>query len=166
MFGKTFGKAAPAAGYAIGGEADIASAKLRELWRHWRGLHRDGKPPARADIDPAAITHLLPYLMLLDVVDGGKDFRYRLVGTHVARVHGTDNTGRTVSQAFPSPEAAYVIELYRRAVEARAAFGFRGEPLRRDERVLEYEIVHLPLIGADGRVDKILVGLEFTSLNV
>lgn len=151
-------------GYLIAGEADIASPKLRELWRHWHTLHRDGRPPTRAEFDPTAIPHLMPYLMLLDVVEGGKDFRYRVVGTHVARIHGTDNTGRTVSQAFPSPDAAYVIRLYRRSVEARAAVGFRGEPLRRDERVLEYEIVHLPLSGGDGQIGKVLVGLEFTSM--
>jgi len=152
------------AGYLIAGEAEIASPRLRELWRHWRDLHRDGRPPTRAEFDPTAIPHLMPYLMLLDVVEDGKDFRYRVVGTHVARIHGADNTGRMVSQAFPSLDAAYVIRLYRWAVEARAAIGFRGEPLRRDARVLEYEIVHLPLAGGDGRIDKVLVGLEFTSM--
>ncbi|MGQ0677147.1 MAG: PAS domain-containing protein [Rhodospirillales bacterium] len=150
-------------GYPVVGEADIASAKLRELWRHWLALHRNGRPPSRADFDPAAIPHLLPYLMLVDVVEGGKDFRYRLVGTHVARIHGADNTGRLVSHAFASPDAAYVMQLYRRVVESGGPVVFRGEPPRRDHRVLEYEIVHLPLVGLDGRIGMVLVGLEFTA---
>ena len=152
------------AGYLIAGEADIASPKLRELWRHWLALHRGGNPPTRTDFDPAMVPLLLPYLMLVDVVAGGRDFRYRVVGTHVARIHGADNTGRLVSQAFPSPDAAYVMLLYRWAVETRAAVGFRGEPLRRDQRVLEYEIVHLPLADGDGQIVKVLAGLEFTSM--
>lgn len=158
------GAAKQPVGYLVAAEADIASPRLRELWRYWLALHRGADLPTRADFDPAAIPLLLPYLMLVDVVDGGRDFRYRLVGTHVARIHGADNTGRLVSQAFPSHDAAYVMRLYRWVVEARAAVGFRGEPLRRDERILEYEIVHLPLADGGGRVGKVLVGLEFTSM--
>lgn len=150
-----------APGYIVRGEQDIASAALRELWRYWRALHKDGRPPSRRDIDPLSIPHLLPHVMLIDVLEGGRDFRYRLIGTHIVKIHGKDNTGRLVSEAFATGESAYVIRLYRRTVESAGAIGYRGEPLRPDARVLEYEIVHLPLVDGEGRVAMVLAGLEF-----
>jgi hypothetical protein len=47
--------------------------------------------PSRSDIDPVEILTLLPYLTIVERVDG--QFRYRLVGTAVARQIGHDPTG-------------------------------------------------------------------------
>jgi hypothetical protein len=147
-------------------EGDVRSPLLRDLWAYWRSRHVGAKPPGRKDIDPAAIPQLLPYVMLLDVLDGSKaeppDFRFRLVGTHIALIHRTDNTGKRVTEAFHGDERATVLRLYRRTVEECAPVAYRGQPLRRDGRVLDYEIVHLPLVDARDRVNVILAGLEFT----
>lgn len=142
---------------------DVESPVLRELWAYWRARHDGATPPGRKDIDPVAIPALLPYVMLLDVLDGPPmDFRFRVVGTHVTVIHRADNTGRRVSEAFQGEERQTVLRLYRRTAEERAAIAYRGRPLRLDGRVLDYEIVHLPLVDRGTRVHMILAGLEFT----
>lgn len=51
--------------------------------------------PSRADIDPLDMPRfVLPYLTLLNVVDGGSRFRWRLAGTEVVSHFGRDATGR------------------------------------------------------------------------
>ncbi|MET1029172.1 MAG: PAS domain-containing protein [Dongiaceae bacterium] len=71
---------------------------------YWRRLAAHGLPQ-RGDIDPTAIPAVLPNIMLLDVLDEGLDFRYRLAGTNVERNFGSSVKGIILSQvvqAFPS----------------------------------------------------------------
>ena len=154
------GHAAP--GTIVRADADIRSVRLRQLWQYWRARHNGTAPPTRRDIDPLEIPRLLPYVMLVDVLDGAADFRYRLVGTHVTTIHGADNTGKRVSECFGPNEREQVVALFRRVVREGVAIAFRGRPKRRDNRVLEYEIVHLPLRAENGAVGIVLAGLEFT----
>jgi hypothetical protein len=152
--------------YLVRSVDDLHSPVLRDLWTYWRSRHAGDRPPGRRNIDPVEIPRLLPYVMLLDVIDGPTpglpEFRFRLVGTHITLIHRTDNTGKRVSEAFHGEERATVLRLYRRTVADRAAIAFRGRPLRLDGRVLDYEIVHLPLVDGHDRVNMILAGLEFT----
>ena len=51
--------------------------------------------PSRRDIDPVEIPpKILPHLQIIDVVDGGARFRYRLIGTATVDAYGEDFTGR------------------------------------------------------------------------
>jgi len=149
-------------GRVVRAVVDIASPRLCELWTYWRSLHRAEMPPGRADIDPLAIPQLLPFVMLVDVQGDPPDFRYRLVGTHITQIHRADNTGRRVADAFAGREGDAVLRFYRRVVAERATIAHRGRPVRRDGRVLDYEIIHMPLVDGRGSVNMILVGLEFT----
>ena len=54
--------------------------------------------PARDDIDPVTMPiELLPNIVLVDVLPEARRFRYRVMGTAVARMLGTDWTGRSSS---------------------------------------------------------------------
>ena len=50
--------------------------------------------PSRYDIDPVDIPHLLPGLSLLDAGEDLDALRYRLAGTRVREIYGTEITGR------------------------------------------------------------------------
>jgi len=65
-----------------------------DLYRYWDAKRGERRMPARRDIDPAEMRHLLPHIMLIDLVDG--QGRYRLMGTAVAQGIGRDLTGRLV----------------------------------------------------------------------
>ena len=60
--------------------------------------------PARSDIDPVDIPALLPYLMIVEKV--GEQFRYRLMGTALAREWGRDRTGGFVGSYLTDPGSA------------------------------------------------------------
>jgi hypothetical protein len=62
-----------------------------DLYRYWLAKRVGRANPARSDIDPVDIPALLPYLTIVDKVDG--QFRYRLVGTAVVQQFGYDLTG-------------------------------------------------------------------------
>lgn len=79
---------------------------LSEGLAYWESK-RGGKIfPARRDIDPAEIPHLLRHVLLFDRQPSdeppGYTWRYRLVGTTVAALYG-ENTGKLMEQALPKP---------------------------------------------------------------
>ena len=85
----------------------ISAEALRFLVQRWYHLRASGSSPHLRHIDPFALRPALGYLMVLEPVDGGRDFRYRLFGSSIARISGFDMTGRKLSE---HPARAYVSE--------------------------------------------------------
>ena len=68
--------------------------------------------PSRSDIRPSEMKEHLGWILLLDVLDGGEDFRFRTVATRVSEYFLLDGTVRTVSEAFvPYGEAGVGLAL-------------------------------------------------------
>ena len=55
----------------------FTDARLEEAYRYWQRKAATRAMPCRADIDPTEIPKLLPDVMLVDVLPGGR-YRYRL----------------------------------------------------------------------------------------
>ncbi len=110
---------------------------------YWNSKRRGRAMPARADIDPTEIPKLLPTMTLIDVVDGGARFRYRLVGTGLVEGYGIESTGRFVEEVIRDPATcAEFIALYRsvcnrkRPVFVRNRFPTKGGYSVASSRVL------------------------------
>jgi hypothetical protein len=98
-------------------------AFVREYWWHQRG---DRAMPSRRDISPAQMKSHLPHILLADVIEGGLDFRYRLVGGELQRFFSGNPTGKSMSDAlaaFGAQTVETTLEMYRMAIR-------RGTPLR------------------------------------
>jgi hypothetical protein len=65
---------------------------LRDLWETKRGAR---PMPARADFDVLELKDWLGNLMLIEVLEEGRGFRYRLYGSTLASYYGYDLTGKT-----------------------------------------------------------------------
>ena len=57
-------------------------------------------------------------VMILDCIDDGADFRYRMYGSEIAAFSGFDMTGKRVSD-FQSATGQFFLETYRRALGER-----------------------------------------------
>ena len=51
--------------------------------KYWLNKKGARAMPSRRDLDPVEMPHLLPHVLLLDVMHEPLDFRYRLIGTTV-----------------------------------------------------------------------------------
>jgi hypothetical protein len=77
---------------------DVENPALRRLFEYWL-QKREGNPfPQRRNLDPIEMKEWLGRLSLLDVVDGGADFRFRVHGSILAERIGFDMTGRLLSE--------------------------------------------------------------------
>src|SRR5437899_10847231 len=73
---------------------------LRFYFEYWLQKRRGRAMPSRADIKPMEIKPHLGSAMILEALPGLNDFRYRLVGTSVARYLLGDATGRTIRETY------------------------------------------------------------------
>jgi hypothetical protein len=75
---------------------EVTSERVRTARDYWQSKRVGGSLPLRAQIDPLDVPRLLPYLMLIEVVEGR--LRYRLAGTQVVANAGFDFTGRHLDE--------------------------------------------------------------------
>lgn len=138
---------------------DLTSEKLRFLFRYWSGLPRSGAGPRVDRIDPLDMRPALGNIMLVDVVEGGRDFRYRLYGSVLAEVSGLDMTGKLVSEHHAS---LYAIEF---TLAAYGAVLLRPDPVFTTRmpagamHTAEWHRLVLPLVDEAGTVSRFLVGM-------
>lgn len=147
-----------ATGEPLTRDEDLISEIDLEAYRHWLGLWRGGQMPGRPDFDPAAVTHLLPYLYLVDVLDG--DFRYRLVGSDIASHTIADNTRRLLSEIRTQGSQETLIRLYEQVLATGKPHFQRIRYRTRFGVANWYETVVLPLAGSDGSVKMLLGAAE------
>jgi hypothetical protein len=131
----------------------------KALHRYWLLKHKDGRPPARKDLDPLIeIPSLVANIVLLDLVDGS--YRYRLVGTEVAKRAGTDMTGQMVGLAITLPQMR---EQWRTALDSVAQ---NQKPQLFLSKMPEgvtarYVTLMVPLVAPSGATEMILAGIFF-----
>ncbi len=136
----------------------IAHPGLRELYDYWLPRSRDGIGMPRDSFDPAAMPRLLKNLILSDVGDGGRDIRYRLVGTEIVAAHGFDYTGMTIEELTSGTTLAFARRLYALVV-SRAAPVYSEGNFRWAEKEFHWtKRLHLPLSQGGEVVDMVLVG--------
>jgi hypothetical protein len=102
-------------------------ASVREYWNEKRGARA---MPGRDDISPADfIRSHLPHILLADVVDGGADFRYRLVGTQLREFFYDEPSGKLMSDViapFGEETVRLTLETYRRVIAKRGPVRLTG----------------------------------------
>ena len=136
----------------------LAAPQLRFLLRYWQDLRGSRVMPLAREIDAIEMRPALGYISLLDVVDGGRDFHYRLFGSIVAGVSGFDMTGFRASQLRASPFIAeFAVAVFRAALK-------RSEPLLTQHGppgsgyTFSWHRLVLPLADAGGGTQRFLVG--------
>jgi hypothetical protein len=136
-------------------------AFLRDYWQAKRGTRL---MPSRADISPAELREHLGWVILVEVLPGLSDFRYKLIGTLVAQYWLQDSTGQTVTEAFKdsSPGAVKSVQaMFRKCARDRVivrSFGGAGWVGRGFE---EFDCICLPLSDDGEHVNMILHAFVF-----
>ena len=146
---------------------EIDSTILLQGIAYWRGLCRERKFPSRADVTPRGLAGLLRYTTLLRVIDGGKDYEYRIVGDAYVMAHGASFQGKRWSETDKITRGyhAMIKSTYDRVVRKGEPVATRGwiERGGRSSELLYSEYLFLPLGEDDKTVDYILVFAVYVS---
>lgn len=136
--------------------AELILREQRELYDYWRSCAQSKPIPLRFDIDPIQIPQLLPGLSLLDVGNDLNALRYRLAGTRVREIYGTEITGQAVFGGGMQYKRDYWFSVYRKVIEEQAPMqgAVRGPVPGREHLILIW--MRLPLAGLSGAVERVL----------
>ena len=139
---------------------DVRDRVIELAEAYWASRSGEGRLPARRDIDPLDIPHLMPQVILLDIQRDPWDFRFRLIGTNVVFHLSEDWTGRWMSaiphMAPPSRIFTSCVEVAKTAHPLHSETPYVGP--HRD--FVAAEDVILPLAGDGRTADMLLVCVE------
>lgn len=141
-------------------EADAQSPEIRAFAELWLSKTLGDRLPARADLTIEELQPWLGRLLIMDVLDGGDDFRYRLVGTLIADANDRDLTGKCVSECQYDGHRDHVLASFRAPIETRGPVFRNGRMVWNPEKGWRrYESIHCPLATNGSDVD-MTIGLH------
>jgi hypothetical protein len=136
-----------------------------DLVAYWQAKCAGRPMPRRADLDPVEIPTHLPDVLLIDVLGGGADFRYRLVGTRIVQGMGRDATGRRVNELHrEQPDVLSTLHsIYGLPVREKRPVFTQGRIFWLPTRdIRNYEDAFLPL-SEDGASVNMLLGITIVT---
>ena len=142
--------------------AEPVDPNLRTLYEYWDALRGDRPMPRRAEIEPAKIPKLLPYIVMYTVLPGG-GYTVRLVGEEIVNFTGGNATGRPSGSSLPLRAAEMLNKILDAVVTERLPKFRAGKAhWQPDKSYRDFEACFLPL-SADGKaVDVVLCGIGFS----
>ncbi len=136
----------------------LVSERLVGALDAWNRVRAGRIAPTREEITPALLRSVLPSIWMIDVVDGGKDFRFRFAGDRVIQFMGQRYAGSLLSEQIDVPFFERMRAILSECVRGRnpVAVG----PLRSNlpgREFLDMEVVVMPL-SEDGKTVSCLFG--------
>ena len=139
--------------------SEITNPKLAQLFDYWSSKRAARFAPARSDIDPIDIPRLLPWVWLVDVIDGGNDFRGRLGGEKLVHFLGRQVTGKTLGAHSSNPFFAKVAKAFSVVVANKQPLLRPAGPTNYAHKdIVETEVLLLPLSDNGTDVTQIFGG--------
>lgn len=123
----------------------------RDFYDHWQALSRQrGGIPFREDLDPADIPALLPNLFIVEKIRETGRFFFRLSGTRIREIMGSENTRHFLDELLHGDDLATVSAMFDQVLGQRVCIRSIEGLTYSDRSHLRVEIVRLPLRAADG----------------
>jgi hypothetical protein len=138
---------------------------IDDVRSYWRGKCQGGRLPNRDHIHPSELKAWLPHILLVDVVDGYADFRYRLVGTAIAQDFRLPPTGRLISDVispFGQRSVDETLRIYRRVAETAQPLQIRGSGAWFAQGAKTFDAILAPLSNDGTTVNMIFGAFVFT----
>ncbi|HEY4161968.1 MAG TPA: PAS domain-containing protein [Dongiaceae bacterium] len=135
-----------------------ANADLLRLLNYWDAKRAGRHYPNRADIDPLDLRFMLDRITLTEVHENPRRYRLRLVGTWWHRILGFESTGMWMEDLTQPNLHRITVEFYQAMIESKQP-RFRKRDTILDDRLLQYEILLLPLSEDGENISMIVVGI-------
>lgn len=137
---------------------DLDDSRLQRLFAYWLEKRGDRPFPAKVAIDPVEFPYILGYVTLVDVEPAPRRYRFRLDGSILVALSGTDYTGRYLDELPGAEYVAFIKDTYDRVVESGDPYRYRKNGLF-DQQHFSEETLILPLGDRPPAVDMLMVAV-------
>jgi hypothetical protein len=137
------------------------SLVLQDGFKFWNSLHRDGAFPRRSDFNPFDVPSLMPNMLLFEVQDRPRDFRYRVIGTTVSEHFFTNWTGHWMSEIDHQKPPSRVWDTCDRVASTRHPILGKVPYVGPNSEFIYSEDLILPLVNDQDEVVNLLIFLSY-----
>lgn len=136
-----------------------------DLWRAWAG---DRAAPTWRDVELYALPSIvLPQTLVVDVVDGGNDFKYRFWGTIYTDHYGADETGLLLSETLGPSFIEATRSQLNAVLERKIPLAFDVAIRAPRSGIVQTKMnLRLPIMDTPGEVTKIMTATLFNATTV
>lgn len=140
------------------------NSPIRDAHNYWQSLSNNGRAPTRQSIDPTAVSvETIPHIVLIDVEYGPQQrFRYRLVGTGVTRIFGSDYTGKYLDEMDRGQVFGRIQEFYSLVCKDQQPSMLYGSYVSKSGISFDVARLVMPLSDDGNRVDALFCIVERT----
>ena len=136
----------------------LASERLIGVLDAWKRTTGNRLAPKREEITPSLLRAALPWIWMIDVIDEGKDFRFRIAGERVIQFMGRRYAGERLSDNLDNPFFQRMRTILAECTQRRRPVA--AGPIRsnlKGKEFFEMEVVVMPL-SEDGQTVTTLFG--------
>ena len=144
---------------------EIVGEKARVIHALWEKVRDSRIAPKRKEITLSLVRDVTPWMWIIDVVDDGADFRFRLAGDRIVQFLGYRNFGVLLSELPASPFYDAMGRILTQCFEAKEPLALG--PVRSNHPGKEHwevEIVVLPLSEDGERISALFGTMELWPL--
>jgi hypothetical protein len=132
--------------------------RLRRLFAYWMEKRSGRLFPSRAEVDPVDFRYVLGYVTLVEVESNPPRYRFRLDGSILVDLSGTDYTGRYLDELPGAEYVTFIKDSYDRVVESGKPYCYRKRGLF-DQQYFSEETLILPLGSRPPTVEMLMVAV-------
>jgi hypothetical protein len=133
-----------------------------DLYVFWQAAQASGGLRIRRDVPSRALSPLLSQLTLYEPVEGGMDFRARVVGTAALRRFGVETTGSLLSEMFDDAGFRRRRRNMRGLLDTGRPYALDVEARASDGALrLHFEVLTVPVWSPEGRTRWVLSGVFY-----
>jgi hypothetical protein len=129
-----------------------------EVYAYWDELRGHRDVPARGQIEPADIRHILPDLFILEKTPRG-EIRFRLAGTRICALFARELRGSRFDALWLGEQTTRLERIASDVMAQKAPVVLTAAAIAGTADNLPTELVLLPLRSPDGNVDRIIGAL-------
>lgn len=133
--------------------AQAVGERNRALYAIWHGVAAGRVAPRRDEITMKMLRQLTQWLWLVEIIDNGQDFRFRLIGDGVVQFFSANHTGAKLGDNLDNPffrnialALNHCLRVAKPLVYGPAPSGYAGK------EHWEYEFLLLPLSQDGGEI--------------
>lgn len=141
---------------------ELQSQKLIDALEYWRSKCGDKGLPSRSEIDPIEMTSFLAGIMLVEVEQEPRRYRYRLVGTLITGMTDRDVTGQFWDEIYTHSQYDVLKASLDCVVESGKPCRSTGSANYVGKEFVAVEVLDLPLSTCGTEVDMILRVVDFS----
>ncbi|MCZ8310003.1 MAG: PAS domain-containing protein [Magnetospirillum sp.] len=143
---------------------EIKCQLLETLFGYWESLNSRAGIPEKLSFNPIDIPGLVwPRIFMIDILEGLRNYRVRLLGTYLVDAYGQDFKGcRLDDDEIPriTQSATYRL-LPKLQLSGKPQYFFGTTPFRYTDSYREVEQVLMPLADSTGRIAYAVGGVDY-----